>query len=165
MKFSSIKEYFYKLYNVCYLITLVPLAVFIYLYLKLQVVAVNSIIQSPRYVLIAQVVFFVTVFFSLTSVHLAIRNKMRLLTNQFGLGDKMDKYFSYSVIRIAAGGLASVIVGGGLFLTGSEIFSIYFLLILLWMAYHWPMPKKMCAELALKGDEKEMILYKRESLQ
>lgn len=163
MKFSSIKEYFYKLYNVCYMITLVPLAIFIYLYLKLQAVELNSILQKPDYILIAQVVFFVVVFTTLTIVHLVVRKKMKVLSREFGLGGKMDKYYSYSVFRISAGALVSVIVGGGLFITGSEIFSVYFLLILLWMAYHWPIPKRMCSELALKGDEREMILYKRES--
>lgn len=163
MKFNSIKEYFYKLYNVCYMITLIPLAIFIYLYLKLQAVEMNSILQKANYIFIAQVVFFVAVFVMLTIVHLAIRKKMKLLSGEFGLGNKMDKYYSYAVLRISAGGLASVAVASGLFITGSEIFSVYFLLILLWMAYHWPMPKRMCAELSLKGDEKEMILYKRES--
>lgn len=163
MKFSSIKEYFYKLYNVCYMITLIPLAIFIYLYLTLQAVELNSILQNANYILIAQGAFFVIVFVALTIVHLVIRKKMKLVAREFGLGNKMDKYYSYAVLRISAGALASVIVGGGLLITGSEIFSIYFLLILLWMAYHWPMPKRMCAELALKGDEREMILYKRES--
>ena len=163
MKFSSIKEYFYKLYNVCYMITLIPLAVFIYLYLKLQAVEINSILQNANYILITQVVFFVIVFAGLTIVHLVIKKKMKLLAREFGLGNKMDKYYNYSVLRILTGALASVIVGGGLLITGSEMFSVYFLLILLWMAYHWPMPKRMCAELTLKGDEREMILYKRES--
>lgn len=164
MKFSSIKEYFYKLYNVCYMITLIPLAIFIYLYLKLQVVEINSILQDPRYILIAQISFFVLGIAILTSVHLATRNKMKLLAREFGLGNKMDKYFNYTLTRIGVGAFTSVIMGAGLYITGSEIFSLYFLGILLWMAYHWPTSKGMCAELLLKGDEKEMILYKRESL-
>ena len=88
---------------------------------------------------------------------------MKSLSNEFGLGNKMDRYYRYAVLRILAGALASVVVAGGLFMTHSEIFSVYVLLILLWMAYHWPMPKRMCAELTLKGDEREMIIYKKES--
>jgi hypothetical protein len=146
------------------MITLIPLAVFIYLYLKLQAVETNSIIQNPRYLLITQVVFFVIIFGTLTSVHLVVKKRMKLLSGKYGLGDKMDRYYTYALIRIAAGALASVIMGGGLFISGSEVFSVYFSLILLWMAYHWPIPKRMCTELRLKGDEREMILYKRESL-
>ena len=124
MKFSSIKEYFYKLYNVCYIITLVPLAIFIYLYLKLQAVEVNSILQNAHHVFIAQIVFFVVVFVVLTIVHLVVRKKMKSLSNEFGLGNKMDRYYRYAVLRILAGALASVVVAGGLFMTGSEIFSV-----------------------------------------
>jgi len=164
MKFSSIKEYFYKLYNVCYMITLIPLTAFIYLYLKLQVVEINSMLKNPIYVLIAQVAFFAFALAALTTVHLAISKKIKILSGQFGLGDKMDQYYKYALIRISAGASASLIMAIGLFLTGTEVFSVYFLLILLWMAYHWPIPKRMSSELRLKGDEKEMILYKRESL-
>ena len=164
MKFSSIKEYFYKLYNVCYIVTLVPLGVFIYLYMKLQAIEINTIIKDPKEILIAQVILFVIVAGVLTSVHLVINKKMKGLSKKFGLGDKMDGYYSLSITRILVGALTSLIAGGGLLLTGSEVFSVYFLLILLWMAYHWPIPKRMCVELRLKGDEKEMILYKRESL-
>ena len=78
--------------------------------------------------------------------------------------DKMDKYYYLSLGRIMTGALASVVVAIGLLLTGSEIFSVFFLGILLWMTYQWPTPKRMCAELLLKGDEREMVLYKRESL-
>lgn len=163
MKFSTIKEYFYKLYNVCYMITLIPLAVFIYLYLKLQVVEINSFLQDPGYILIAQISFFVFGVALLTSVHLVVRSKMKRLSREFGLGNKMDKYANYTRARIGVGAFASVLMGAGLFITGSEVFSLYFLGILLWMAYHWPTPKGMCVELVLKGDEKEMILYKRES--
>ncbi|MFZ1808583.1 MAG: hypothetical protein WAU36_15225 [Cyclobacteriaceae bacterium] len=164
MKFSSIKEYFYKLNNLCYLITLIPLGVFIFLYLKMQEGKIYAIIQEQHRILITQILVFALCALILTIVHLVVKKKMKVYSRDLSLGYKMDKYFYLSLSRIVLGALASLLVAGGLFITGSEIFSAYFLAILLWMAYQWPTPKKMCAELLLKGDEKEMVLYKRESL-
>lgn len=164
MKFSSIKEYFYKMYNVCYLITLIPLGLFIYLYLNLQVGKINAAIQEPEQVLIAQIGFFVFGVFTLTIVHLLVKRKMRIVSREVGLGNKMDRYYNLALSRQLVGATLSLIMGFGLLLTSSEIFSIFFLGILLWMAYHWPSAKRVCVELLLKGDEREMILYKKESL-
>ena len=164
MEFNSIKEYFYKLYNVCYAITLVPLGLFIYLYLKMQVGEINSLIQADDQILIVQIALFVFALLLLTIVHLVIRNKLQSVSKEPSLGNRMDSYFGLSVGRMVSGVVISALAAAGLYLTGSEIFSIYFLLVLLWMAYQWPSPKKMCAELKLKGDERELILYKRESL-
>jgi hypothetical protein len=145
------------------MITLIPLGVFIYLYLKLQVVEINSLLQGPNQILIAQITIFGVALAILTSVHLVINRKMKKLSHELSLGNKMDRYFYYSIIRMGVGALMSVVMGAGLYLTGSEVFSVFFLVILLWMAYHWPIPKKLCNELILKGDEREMVLYRRES--
>ena len=164
MKFNSIKEYFYKLNNLCYVITLVPLGIFILLYLKMQKGEIHVVVQNGEQVLIVQVAAFVLSAIALTIVHLVAKKKIKTYSKGLGLGDKMDKYYYLSLGRIMTGALASVVVAIGLLLTGSEIFSVFFLGILLWMAYQWPTPKRMCAELLLKGDEREMVLYKRESL-
>ncbi len=163
MEFGSIKEYFYKLYNACYALTLIPLCIFIFIYLKMQAGKNNYLIQEPDWILIAQVFFFLVGLIILTSVHLLVRKKMKHFAKEFSLGKKMDHYYRLSLTRIGSGSLISALSGGALFLTGSEIFSVYFLLILLWMAYHWPSPRRLSSELMLKGDEREMVLYKRES--
>lgn len=164
MKFSSIKEYFYKLNNICYVITLIPLGVFIFLYLKMQKGEIYAAIQEQQQILTVQLAVFVLSGLILTIVHLVVKKKLKVYSRELGLGNKMDRYFYLSLNRIVMGALVSILVAGGLWLTGSEIFSVYFLGILLWMASQWPTPKRMCTELLLKGDEKEMVLYKRESL-
>lgn len=163
MEFNSIKEYFYKIYNVCYALTLLPLGIFIYLYLELQVGEINSSIQDSNQLLLLQIVFFVFVALILTSVHLVVAKKIKTLSKEFKLSTKMDGYYKLAITRIAIGILVSLLAGAGLYLTGSEVFSVFFVVVMLWMAYHWPSPQKMSKELALKGDEKEMIVYKRES--
>lgn len=164
MEFNSIKEYFYKLYNVCYAVTLFPLGLFIYLYLELQVGKINSLIQDNGQILISQIALFALGLLLLTSVHLVVKRKLQTVSKELSLGNKMDRYYGLSLGRMITGVFVSALAAAGLYLTGSEVFSIYFLLVLLWMAYQWPSPKKLCAELKLKGDEREMILYKRESL-
>ena len=83
MNFSSIKEYFYKLYNICYLITLFPLAIFIYLYLQMQVGKINSLLQESDQILILQVGFAVVALAALTTVHLVMKRKFRKIRNHY----------------------------------------------------------------------------------
>lgn len=163
MEFSSIKEYFYKLYNVCYALTLIPLGIFIYLYLKLQVGEIKSIVQDPDQLMMIQILFFIIIALILTSVHLVVSKRLKVLSKEFSLGARMDGYFKIALLRVSVGVFISLIAGAGLYFSASEVFSVFFLIVLLWMAYFWPSPRKMCQELSLKGDEREMILYKRES--
>lgn len=164
MKFTSIKEYFYKLNNLGYIIILIPLGVFIFLYLKMQEGKIYVTIQEQEQILIVQVAVFVLSLLILTSVHLVVKKKMKVYSRELSLGIKMEKYFYLSLNRIMVAAVVSLLVATGLLLTGSGIFSVYFLGILLWIANQWPTPKKMCIELLLKGDEREMVLHKRESL-
>lgn len=164
MIFSSIKEYFYKLYNVCYAIILVPLGAFIYLYLELQEGNIISLIQDANEVRLAQILFSLFVVIALTSVHLVTKRKMKTLSKEVSLGNKMDGYYVLSLTRLGIGSGVSLFMALGLFLTNSELFGLLFLAILVWMSLQWPSPRKLCADLGLKGDERELVLYKRDSL-
>ena len=162
MKFISIKEYFYKMYNIGYAGTLVVLGLFIYLYLQSK--EIDHWVDNTDQVLLAQIGFSLSVMAFLTIVHWSVKNKLKKLAAELSLAKKMDRYFVLALWRMGAGLLASLWMALGFFLTGSEVFSFLFMAILLWLSVQWPSPGKMCSDLSLKGDAREMILYKRDNL-
>ncbi|MGE0772284.1 MAG: hypothetical protein AB7K37_11265 [Cyclobacteriaceae bacterium] len=164
MKFNSIKEYFYKLYNVCYFVTLIPLGVYIYLYLEMQSGALVSPIQDADQLLIIQIAFIIFIVLTLTSVHWLVRKKLSSILGVVSLGDRMDGYYTIAIFRIGMGVAACLMTAAGFYFTTSELFSITFLAVLVWMSFQWPTPRRLCVDLKLKGDEKDLILYKRDQL-
>lgn len=162
MKIISIKEYFYKMYNIGYASTLISLGLFIYFYLQSN--EIDHWVKDADDVRWVQIIFSFTAIAFLTIVHWLIKRKMKVLTGELSLAKKMDRYYILAMTRIGVGLLASLWMALGFFLTGSEVFSFLFIAILLWISVQWPSPRRMCSDLSLKGDEREMILYKRDNL-
>lgn len=162
MKFISIKDYFYKMYNIGYASTLLSLGLFIYFYLQSE--KINHFVNREEDVLLIQIIFSVVATGFLTIVHWLVKGKMKILAVELSLAKKMDGYYFLAIKRIGAGLLASLWLALGFFLTGSGLFSFLFMAILLWISVQWPSPRKMCSDLSLKGDEREMILYQRDNL-
>jgi hypothetical protein len=164
MKFNSIKEYFYKLYNICYALTLLPLAVFIYLYLEVQNGNLISPIQDSNDKLIVQASLVSIILTILTIVHLVVKKNLKRLLPEVSLGNRMDGYYAIALARIGWSVASCLISAIGFYLVGNELFSVLFLAILVSISFQWPTPRRLCADLKLKGDEKELILYKRDKL-
>ena len=162
MNFSSLKEYFYKLGNRCYLLVLLPLAVFIYLFRQLMTRQIGPIIQDEP---LADIIILTLCVFSLvnlTTVHGVSVQRLKKYAAELGLGRKLDRYHEIVLFRIAASSASSLMMAVGLLLTGSELFGVLFMGILLWTLFQWPTSKKACRDLQLKGDEYEMVLYKKD---
>jgi hypothetical protein len=56
-------------------------------------------------------------------------------------------------------------MAAGLYLTGSELFTLYFLFILLLLYFQWPTPYRVSKDLKLKSDEEKMVLTKGDAFQ
>jgi len=162
MNFSSIKEYFYKLTNRCYLLVLLPLLTFVYLYFQLQAKKIIPIVNNDRLVIFLLIGCAIAAVLNLTTVHLLARKRLLRYSSEVGLGNKLDRYYEIIVLRVGAGSASSLLMAVGLLLTGHEFFSLLFMLILIWIFFQWPSSKKACNDLRLKGDEYEMVLYKKD---
>jgi len=162
MDFSSIREYFYKLYIRCYLFLLLPLIVFIFLYFEGQAEKSLLVIQDRFLILISLPVLCLMSVVYLTTVHWLTRKRLKLYSTEVGLGRKLDKYSEVISLRFGAGSASSLIMAVGLVTTGNNFFGLFFILILFWMAVQWPSSKKACKALILKGDEYKMVLYKKD---
>jgi hypothetical protein len=162
MNFSSLKEYFYKLGNRCYLLVLLPLALFIYLFHQLMTKQIEPIVQDESLVDIVIVTLCVFALVNLTTVHGVAKRRLKKYVAEVGLGRKLDRYHEIVLFRIGASSASSLMMAAGLLLTGGELFGILFIGILLWTLLQWPSSSKACRDLQLKGDEYDMVLYKKD---
>ncbi|NJN41906.1 MAG: hypothetical protein HC811_06465 [Flammeovirgaceae bacterium] len=87
---------------------------------------------------------------------------MKIILVKSSLRTKMEEYASVAILRIAAGAVACLVMAAGFWLTSSELFTVFLMLILVWLGFQWPTPRKMSLDLKLKGDERDVILYKRD---
>jgi len=162
MIFTSIKGYFYKLYNICYVLVLTPLALFLFLYYEVQVEKILPIIQE-EYTLLVGFGLFVFIAVGLTTVHLYLRKQLGNISKEAGLGDKMDRYFPLALIRVSMGSFAAFLMNVGFYLTSSLWFAVAFGAIMLWIGWQWPTPKRFCNDLSVRNDERELMLKSKDA--
>ncbi|MBS1559430.1 MAG: hypothetical protein JST69_11965 [Bacteroidetes bacterium] len=163
MNFSSLKEYFYRLYNYGLIMMLIPMVGFLvvyYLFLSQQWFALidNALVNSFLWKLFALLIFIM-----LTIVHWQSVKSYTRIASRLGLGQKLEEY--YWVVRskinsyVWAGSLLLI----GFFCTAHQGFSTSFGVVILWAVLQWPTPRKVCRQLKLRGDEREMVITKGEA--
>jgi hypothetical protein len=81
-----------------------------------------------------------------------------------GLGLRLEKYYSTTVIRFSLLSCAALLMVAGFALTGSLTFTYLFGAILILFFLVWPRSAKVCRDLKLKGSEREMVYYKKMTL-
>lgn len=138
----------------------VPVAGFLYVYQLVLTHQLQPTIQSEQVTEFVLILFPVLALLDLTIVHWVVKKRLLTLVKEASLGIRMEKYVSIATIRISASVATSLFMAAGLYMTNHEYFSIYFLVIILWTAFNWPTPKKICRDYKLKGDEEKMVLTK-----
>ena len=164
MNFETITGYFYKLFNICYLIVLAPMGIFIFLYVQFNSGEILPLITDDQMVLTLQLGLAVMGIVDLVTMHAIQKKRIKKIASRQGLRNKMEEYSLVAILRIAAGAVACLVMAAGFWLTNSEWFTVFLMLILVWLGFQWPTPRKMSNDLKLKGDEKDVILYKRDLL-
>jgi hypothetical protein len=157
MKFSSIKEYFYKLQSRCYAWLLLPLALVITFYV-INRSGENIFHFDESFVFFLRVVITSIALIELTTVHLVLRTKLKQLRKVQGLGDRLDQFVAISSLRTFASISASLLMLIGLFLSGDEYFTGFFFACIALVYIQRPTPMYFTRQLALKGDERQLIL-------
>jgi hypothetical protein len=163
MNFNSLTEYFYKVYNLCLFMLLVPIAAFLFVYYLVLTGKINASIESGTVLQIILVSFPVLTILDLTIVHLVVRKRLASLSKEVSLGIRLEKYFAAVTPRISAVVATTLFLAAGLYITMHELFTIYFLLLVVWLAFQWPTPRRVSKDLKLKGDEETMVLTKGEA--
>ena len=163
MNFSSLKEYFYKLYNACLLSLLLPMGVFLAIYYLSLSGLVSPYIREEELVEFLKYAYLSLILIALTIVHLGIHKRLKANVKVVGLGKKLDLYYFVVRTRMRTFIAVSVFLAAGFFLTSHQWFSLYFAAIIFWFLAQWPTPGKVSSQLRLRGDEKTMVITKGEA--
>ena len=159
MEFDSIKEYFFKLRNALYFTLLIPLVLFIgilYLYVGQWTIGVKQPLLIVSFLL-----FLMTVDWLIGI--LLFRTKLKKIRRRIGLRLKLEQYYWLTIVRSWINILACFFPAIGFLLTSNFILAYIFGFDLVLVFIFWPRARKVCRDLKLKGDELEMVLYKKDT--
>ncbi len=163
MNFSSLKEYFYKLYNASILTMLLPMGLFLTIYYFSLSGLISPFVEDESMTTIILIVCPTVTLTILTIVHLVTRKRFKINAEVVGLGKKLDLFYLTYQLKMKTASWISTLLAICFFVTGHEWFSIYFSVIMLWFALQWPSPRKVSNQLKLKRDEREMVMTKGEA--
>lgn len=156
MKFLSIKEFFYKLNTLGFILLLAPMLAFIFLYYKPGYS--EPLITDPVIVvsvLAALLIFFVA---DLTIVRWIWRSRMKRLKALMELSRKMDGYYDLVMLKLGSYSTCSLMLAAGFYLTGNPGFTVIFLLVAVVILIEWPSPSAFCRHFELEGNERDMVM-------
>jgi len=159
MEFATIKEYFYKLQTALFLTLLIPLVVFLVLYSNTS----QGIIAEEQSFTIISFLLFLMAFDALIGLVL-FRIKIKTIREQSTLRSRLQQYYSLTIVRSCINIVACTMPSLAFFLTGDTQLVFVFAGVLVLSFLQWPGPGKVCRDLRLKGDEREMILYKKDDM-
>ena len=156
MKFLSIKEFFYKLNTIGFILLLAPMLVFIFLYYRPGYTA--PLITDPAIVVIvlASLLFFIVA--DLTVVRWVWKSRMRKLKALMELSRKMDGYYELVLLKLGSYSGCSLMLGAGFYLTGNPGFTVIFLLVAVVILIEWPSASAFCRQFELDGAERDMVM-------
>jgi hypothetical protein len=164
MKYNSVPEYFYKLYSRLYALVLIPLLLFVVLYWKMKTGDINGLSQDTdfNYLLLLVLMFIVLV--DWIAAFFIFRRNLRSILTLGSLGERLDHYFKFTILRFSFMVSGLVLLAAGFYLTENQYFTILFVTSMIGVAFFWPTSAKVCDDLNLKGEERRLILYKLDKL-
>ena len=155
MNFITISQYLNKLQILFFIFLMMPLLVFIAVYFFLPD---NPADHRMEYFIIIP-----TAAFCDWLVGTIIFNKkIKSARKAQGLGAKLEKYFEITIVRYCFLSSVGMILAVGFFLSASDVFTALYLLNLLTSILYWPTGPKVSRDLMLKGDEHEMVYFKKD---
>lgn len=164
MKYNSVPEYFYKLHSRLYALLLIPLLTFVALHWKMKTGDIKGLSQDTgfNYIILLVVIFIVLV--DWVASFLIFRRNIKSILTLGSLGDRLDRYYRFTLFRFLFMMSGLILLAIGFYLTEDKYFTILFAASLTGLAFFWPTSAKVCDDLNLKGDERKLILYKLDKL-
>lgn len=160
MNFFSIKEYFYKLNTISFILLLLPMVAFIFLYYR-SIQSQPLITQEPEMIMTLEAVG-ILFLIDLTIVHWLWKGRMKKLKSRIELADRMEGYFWFTLLKMASYCGCSLLMATGFFLTANSYFTGLFALVMITILFQWPTPSSFCRQLDLRGSERDMVIHNRD---
>ena len=159
MEFATIKEYFYKLQTALFLTLLVPLVLFVVLYSSTDA----GLIEEEQSISVISFLLFLMAFDALSGLIL-FRIKLKRIRELSTLRGRLQHYYSLTIVRSYINVITCIMPALAFFLTAEPVLVFVFGGALIFLFLQWPRPGKVCRDLQLKGDEREMVLYKKDDM-
>jgi hypothetical protein len=159
MEFTSINEYFYKFYSVVLFVLLLPILGFIALYVRTFTSLHDLELYSDQLMFTS-----ISVITLWMLIFILFNKKLKSIRNAPGLRQKLEKYFRLTIVRYTVFLVCSFALLTIFFVSGNDLFTLIFVIQLLISGMVWPTPAKVSADLKLRGDEREMVYYKKDVL-
>lgn len=160
MNFLSVKEFFYKINTIGFILLLMPVMVFVILHFS--TLDTFASINDPRQELTLLVSLGVVILVGLTIVHWLWSIRINRLRGISELARKMDGYFVLVVIRNGAYAAGSLMMGIGYYMTHSPYFTGLVIVMLLALLAQWPSPARFCLDFKLRGADRDLILHNQD---
>lgn len=90
--------------------------------------------------------------------------KIKSIAKDQGLGLKLTKFFYLTIVRYIIIAFGCLFLLYSFYLTKDDVITGVFVANLVLMAVLWPTSPKVCRDLKLRGDEREMVYYKKDDL-
>lgn len=90
--------------------------------------------------------------------------KIKSIAKDQGLGLKLTNFFYLTIVRYIIIALGCLFLLYSFYLTKDDIITGIFAANLALMGVLWPTSSKVCSDLKLRGDEREMVFYKKDQL-
>ena len=160
MKFQSIKEYFYKLNTIGFILLLIPLALFIFLYY--YAIRHNPPVRDEPTAFVLLISFSAIGVIEIITVGLLWNARINKIRKYNELASRMDGYFSLMLLKMAIYCGCFLMMAAGYFLTGNSLFTALFLVVGILLIFQWPSPSSFCRHFNLQGSERDMVIHNRD---
>ncbi len=164
MKYNSVPEYFYKFNSRLYALVLMPLITFIVLYWKMKTGDPAIPAQDAGFNQVLLLICIIVVLMEWVFSFLLFRSKLKSILTLGSLGERLDRYYTFTLVRFSFMISGLILLAVGFFFTEDQYFTILFVASMIGLAFFWPTSAKVCDDLCLKGDERKLILYKLDKL-
>lgn len=165
MKYNSIREYFYKMHSLLYVIILTPLLVFVVLYWLIIEGELRGIFyRDDETTKILLLLFSGIVLMDWIGSFIVFNKGIASIISLPSLGERLDKYYRYTLVRFSIVATGTLTLAVGFYLTEDQLFTVISGGSMLLLLGFWPFPSKVCRDLKLKGDERTLVFYKKDRL-
>lgn len=161
MIFESTEDFFYKINLWFSWVLAAPLVLFVILYLEWRDDSWMAFIQSETLLRIAifsgiPIILGIGIF-----AHLTFRKSIREIEPSLVLRDKLGKYAALFLRMQLFFTISALISMLSLFLTGSNLFAVYYLILLFFISLSRPSPQLISKQLKLSSENREILLKKK----
>jgi len=155
MNFITIGQYFNKLHSAIFLLLIVPLLLFATLHLMVS--------GAPPDAGIANYIIMAAALLDWLMAVVIFNKKIKSVRHQQGLGAKLDRYFQLTIVRYSILTSASLLLAAGWYVSRDDVFTWMYLGGLVLSAILWPTAPRVAGDLKLRGDEREMVYFKKDN--